>query len=214
MRLAIFLAACAHSAVPSVPPPTTGEISGTVRDHDSNDPVSQAIIHVAGREVFSDDKGTYRIANVAPGTYTVDATFAGQPLEVEHVTVDKGKTSYVDLEFTLGRPDPIHNDWAVLTQIERFQPKHGTRIEGAIAEANSRQRIAGAVVTAMRAGDVLQTVSDDEGRYHFDDIAAGVYVISTYYNVDGHGQIEVRRSDIQVDAGNGVRVPLWIEATR
>ena len=214
MRLAIFLAACAHSAVPTVPPPTTGDIAGVVRDHDSNDPVAQAIIHVGGREVFSDAQGAYRVAAVAPGTYTVDATFAGQPLEVAHVTVAKGKTSYVDLEFTLGRPDPIHSDWAVLTQIERFRPAHGTRIEGAIAEVGSRQRIAGAVVTATRAGDTLQTISDDEGRYRFDDVTAGVYVISTYYSVGGRGQIEVRRSDIQVDAGSGVRVPLWIEATR
>lgn len=218
MRLALIaLAACAHGAGSSArPPATSGEIAGVVRDHDSNDPIAQAFVRVAGREVTSDAHGAYRITGVKAGTYTIAATFAGQPLEVAHVSVSNGRTSYVDLEFTLGRPEPLHEDWAVLTTIERFQPKHGTRIEGEVSEAGSRERIVGAVVTAVHATDhqTLQTISDDQGRYHFDDVAAGVYVISTYYSVDGRAQIEVRRSDIQVDSGSGVRVPLWIEATR
>jgi Carboxypeptidase regulatory-like domain len=218
MRLALIgLAACAHNAT-STAPATTGEIAGVVRDHDSNDPVEQAIIRIAGREVTSDAQGAYRVAGVAPGMYTVAATFAGQPLEVAHVSVSKGHTSYVDLEFTLGRVEPLRQDWAVLTQIERFAAKgQHASIEGAISEIASHQRIAGAVVTAVHDRDTdhaLQTISDDQGRFRFDDVSPGVYVISTYYSVGGRGQIEVRRSDIQVDAGSGVRVPLWIESTR
>lgn len=189
-------------------------IAGLVRDRDSNDPVAQATIRVAGREVTSDAQGAYRIANVKPGTYTLAATFAGQPLEVAHVEVTVGHTAYVDLEFTLGRVEPLREDWAVLTTIERFRSARGAMIEGAISDLGSRQRIAGAVVTAMGGPDLKQTISDDDGRFRFENVAPGVYVISTYYSVAGHGQIEVRRSDIQVDSGSGVRVPLWIEATR
>jgi hypothetical protein len=47
--------------------------------------------------------------------------------------------------------------------------------------------------------------------YRFDPVPPGVYVVSAYYSVGNRGQIEVRRSDIEVDAAQGVRVPLWVE---
>ena len=42
----------------------------------------------------------------------------------------------------------------------------------------------------------------------------GTYVISAYYSVGGHGEIEVRRSDVAVAGGEAVVVPLWIESAR
>ncbi len=83
-------------------------------------------------------------------------------------------------------------------------------------DLGSHERIVGAAITAVGpgAGDgapALQTISDDQGRYKFDNVPPGVYVISTYYSVGGHGQIEVRRSDIDVAAEKGVVVPLWME---
>ncbi len=83
---------------------------------------------------------------------------------------------------------------------------------GSIADSSSRHRIAGAVITLIAAtGETLQTLSDDAGRYRFDPVAPGTYIVSAYYSVDGHGQIELRRGDLAVAAGHGIRVPLWVE---
>ena len=58
-----------------------------------------------------------------------------------------------------------------------------------------------------------QTVSDNAGRYHF-ELAPGTYSISAYYSLGGRGQIEVRRSGIDVHAAEAVVVPLWVELAR
>jgi len=79
----------------------------------------------------------------------------------------------------------------------------------------TRERMIGAVVTAVGPrGDVLQTVTDKQGRYRFDAVDPGVYVISAYYNIGGRGQIEVRRSGIAVEPEQGVIVPIWVELSK
>ena len=77
-------------------------------------------------------------------------------------------------------------------------------------------RIAGAVITAIGGprSDTQQTVSDEHGRYRFLALAPGTYAISAYYTVSGHGQIEVRRSEIAVAGAEAVIVPLWLETAR
>ena len=86
--------------------------------------------------------------------------------------------------------------------------RHNGRRIGVVAQ------ILGIAVTAMLGEQTLQAVSDDEGRYRFDPVSPGTYIVSAYYAVDNHGQIEVRRSDIEVPAQGGVIVPLWIETGR
>lgn len=221
VRLALLLVVAACSAPRYPARPTTGAIAGLVRDHDSGDPIEQAIIKLGAREITSTASGTYQLDRLAPGSYQLSATFAGQPLAVEHVPVRAGETTVVDLTFTLGHPDPIHSDFAVLTAIDRYHPRTlaatVARIEGTVNDAATHLRIAGAVVTVVGPGTgpdaaSLQLVSDDQGRYRFDAVPPGVYVVSTYYNVGGHGQIEIRRSDIATTGGEVVVVPLWIEA--
>ena len=223
LLLVVACGACSAPARTYPPRPTTGAIAGLVHDHDSGDAIEQAIITVGGREVTSTATGAYQVDRLAPGTYELKATFAGQPLAVDHVTVRAAETTVVDLTFTLGRPDPIHSDYAVLTASDRYSPKDlaatVTRIEGTVNDAATHERIVGAVVTAVGPGtgasaQTLQTVSDDQGRYRFDAAPPGVYVVSTYYSVGGHAQIEVRRSDIDTLGGQVVVVPLWIEAQK
>jgi hypothetical protein len=128
----------------------------------------------------------------------------------------------VDIVFTLGRPDPIKVDFgnAKASQIERYRPSNVTAsvsiIEGTVSDTATKQRVAGAVVTAVIGDDpnrTQQTVSDDQGRFRFETYP-GTYSVSTYYSVSGRGQIEVRRSNIAVAGAEAVHVPLWIEMSR
>jgi protocatechuate 3,4-dioxygenase beta subunit len=59
----------------------------------------------------------------------------------------------------------------------------------------------------------LQTVTNEHGRYRFDAVEPGTYVVSAYYNISGRGQIEVRRAGIEVERAQGVIVPIWLELT-
>jgi hypothetical protein len=207
---------------------TQGGIAGLARDHDSGDPIAKAEIHVRAQGQFaplttsSSDHGLYRLDHLAPGTYSLSAVFAGQTVDVSNIDIRAGSVSTVDLVFTLGRPDPVRVDYGdpKVSAIDRYRPKNLTAsvaiIEGTVNDLSTHQRVGGAVVTAV-GGDVTktqQTVSDDDGRYRFDAVTPGVYSVSAYYSISGRGQIEVRRSGIDVAGAEAVVVPLWIEMTR
>jgi hypothetical protein len=217
-----LVAACAAPQRPQRP--TEGVVAGLARDHDTGDPVAHAQIRLtaagrAPRMTTSNDRGQYLLERVAPGTYQVHAVFAGQPIDVRNVLVSPGQTSYVDVVFTLGRPEPLRDDYSDrATQIERYHPSglaaSIAAIEGTVADAHTRERVPGAVVTAVGDTGTEQTLSDDQGRYRFDGLAPGTYTISAYYSVGGHAQIEVRRADIAIAGAEAVSVPLWLELDR
>ena len=205
---------------------TTGTLAGLARDHDSGDPVALADIRVRGTNIDnlrtqSSDKGTYEIKSLPPGRYQMMAQFAGQPFEVTNIEIRANEITHVDLVFTLGHPDPIRVDYGdpKQAQIDRYRPsaigKTVSMIEGTVNDLSTRERVPGAVITAVMGGGATeQTVSDDDGRYRFADLPPGTYAISAYYSIGGRGQIEFRRSDISVAAAEAVVVPLWIELVR
>lgn len=229
IALAAAVAACGGAQHASAPRRDEGAIAGVARDRDSGDAIGKAEIRVradgvlgAARAATSDGKGAYQVDHLRPGRYSLSASFAGQPVDVEHIDVARGKTVIVDLTFTLGRPDPITVDFGNPKDgaIGRYHPPHheGTGIiEGNVTDSGSRERVPGAVVTATRGPDTdsLQAISDDQGRYRIDPVPPGTYTVSAYYSVAGRAEIEIRRSDIAVAGGEGVFVPMWIEtATR
>jgi hypothetical protein len=229
--LALAAAACTHTRgdAPRIPRPTTGEITGLARDHDSGYTIQNADIRVraqgqlgAPQHTVSNVSGIYTFSNLPPGRYDLTAEYAGQPIEIANIVVAADEVIYVDVAFTLGHPDAIAHDFndPTASAIDRYHPKDlpadRARFEGTVNELVSHQRVAGAVVslTGPQTSGALQTVTDDAGRYHFDGLVPGTYTVSAYYSISGHAQIEVRRSDVTTVAGEAVVVPLWIEATR
>jgi hypothetical protein len=223
----LAIAACAstqHAAAPRV-----GAIAGLVRDHDSGDPIANAEIRLRARGelgrarlVVSGSDGHYALERVAPGRYSIAASFAGQPIDVENIDVHAGDTEVVDLVFTLGRPDPIAIDFGDPKEgaIEHYRPSRlaadAAILEGAVSDSGTRARVSGAVVTVEGPGDspgVRQMVSDDQGRFRF-EVQPGTYRVSAYYSIEGRGQIEVRRSAIRVGGAEAAIVPLWIELAK
>jgi hypothetical protein len=230
VRCCCLVLAAVGCAVPPHPRPLgPGAITGVARDHDSGDPVAHAEIRVRGdgeltaiAATTSRADGRFSVGHLAPGRYVLTASFAGQPIEVDRIDVGSDRTSVVDVVFTLGRPDPVHVDFGDPQDgaIDHYRsPRMSASvgvIEGTVSDASTRARVAGAMVYAVPGGDPrgsLQAITDDEGRYRFDAVAPGSYTVSAYYSIGGRGQIEVRRSDIEVSGAEGVIVPLWVELT-
>jgi len=225
--LFVVVAAGACGSVQHPAPSKGGAITGVARDHDSGDAVAKATIVVRpegvlmqARTVTTDAKGHFTIGDLPAGPFSLSASFAGQPVSVDHINVEQGKSTVVDVTFTLGHPDPISVDFGNPKEgaIDRYRPSHHSPatglIEGTVMEAGGRTRVPGAVVNARKGIDTLTAVSDDEGRYRFDDVPPGTYEVSAYYSIAGRGQIEIRRSDIAVAGGEGVIVPIWIEVAK
>jgi hypothetical protein len=217
LAVAIVAVACGPRRGDTARANKLGLIVGFTRDRTSGEYIAQAAIEVGGRSAKSDANGTFQVDDIRPGRHTLTATYAGQPVTIRDIDVSAGMATYVDVTFTLGEPSAIVIDWGDPRQgeIQRFATKV-PHIEGTVGDADTRERIPGAVVTAAQGRDdeTLQTVTDDHGRYRFDNVSPGTYAISAYYSVSGRAQIEVRRSDIKVAAGEGVLVPLWIEVAR
>ena len=229
MKLAVLVLVAACGGAQQHPvAPREGAVVGLARDHDSGEPVAHAKLRLRlqgdlrGRATTSGAQGTFTFEHLPPGRYSLSASFAGQPVSVANIDVAPGKTAVVDVTFTLGQPDPVTVDFGNPKEgaIDRYHPTHHAAdlglIEGIVTDAGSRERVAGAVVTATRGPDTeaLTAVTDDQGRYRFDAVEPGTYIVSAYYSISGRGEFEIRRSDITVAGGEGVIVPLWIEAAK
>lgn len=174
--------------------------------------------------VMSNQRGIYEIDGLERGTYRLKGVFAAQPIVVSNIDIHDGEATYVDLTFTLGDPQPIRVEFSDHTgEITRYHPKDlsptTARIEGTISELQTRQRVAGAVVTAIPRvvavhQEVEQTITDDAGRFRFLAVVPGTYTVSASYSVGGRAQIEVQRNQIEVAGAEAVDVPLAFEMTR
>jgi hypothetical protein len=206
---------------------TKGAVLGIARDLDSGDPVAFATILLrkqgdplsATRK--SSDRGLYQFLQLEPGLYNVSGSFAGQTVDVSNVPVLAGESIPVDITFTLGHPDAIHIDYgnAKDGSITRFRPKQlkpgVAKIQGTLTDNRTRGRIVGAAISLINQREITDTkqvVTDEFGTFQFDDVPPGIYALSSYYSVQGR-QIELRRSEISVQAGDGVFVPLWVEVS-
>ncbi|MBX3162531.1 MAG: carboxypeptidase regulatory-like domain-containing protein [Deltaproteobacteria bacterium] len=234
MKILLALLACAAAACGALAggpapraKPTTGGIAGLARDLDSGDPISKAEIAIRtpaapARSTTSSERGLYDLDRLAPGRYALAATFAGQTVDVENIDVRAGEITMVDLGFTLSDPKNVKIDFqndTASSRIDRYRPSGLTdqtaRIEGTVSDVVTRRRVPGAVIYAVDGAErTQQTVSDDHGRYTFEPLAPGTYAVSAYYSMGGRGQIEVRRSGIDVAGAEAVVVPLWIEVQR
>jgi uncharacterized surface anchored protein len=207
----------------------TGTIIGIARDMDSQDPIAFATVELRAHGEFrssvtkTSDRGLYDYSKLAPGLYTLSATFAGQVIDVSNINVVKGEAIAVDLTFTLGRPDPIKITFgnAEDSTIVRYRARKAAAntgiIEGTLTDNANRSRIVGAVISVILDGNNTaadQMISDDQGRFRFEGLAPGNYALSSYYAIPGRGQMELRRSNLLLAAGEGIIVPLWVDVSR
>ena len=95
-----------------------GTLTGKVTDGESGEPLRGATISVIGTKkgAYTDTKGTYRIKNVAAGTYSVKFTYVGYDAKtVENVVI--GDSGSVTLNTVLGLTTASAKD--VVVQAER-----------------------------------------------------------------------------------------------
>lgn len=218
--LLLGLAAC-HGRLQAPAAPRPGMIAGLVRDAGTGEAIANSIIVLRRpgaiepvRDV-ADGNGAYMIPSVPPGRYTVHAYVAQTLVGEREAEVRPNEITGVD--FTVGHV-AIDSDLDTpgSPALWHYRP-HGAdpltgAIEGTVADLHLA-RLAGAAVTVTSSGTVTTeaTVTDDQGRFRIAELPPGRYDVSAFYDVVGRGQIEVRRSRVQIGGGDVVVVPLWLD---
>lgn len=229
----VVAAGCSHPA-PRPPRVTTGTLSGVIRTADTGAPVIGAVVTVAPTaapapaqapahaiEETSGETGVYFVNGLAPGAYHVTVSFDDRTIGDEQITIEPDRVTGLDLVVSPRGLGATHGPVKVAGggPLWRYRPAdadpHVATIEGTVSEQGEETRLGGAVITiATRAGQlVADAVSDDVGRYRIAPLPPGAYVVSAYYTLIGRAQVEVRRSDIEVAAGEVVVVPLALETS-
>lgn len=99
VRRALIAAGIAAIAPPALVAQQGGVIAGQVTDAATHAPIPSAQVQIVGtvRGAVTGNDGRYRIAGVAPGTYTVRVLRIGYAAENRQVTVGQGATANADV---------------------------------------------------------------------------------------------------------------------
>ncbi len=147
---------------------TAGGISGTVTDAVTTNPIQDAFVEVFDGSTLigfanTDVMGMYTILDLAPGSYTVNASADGYQSKAIGASVIGGATT-MNVDFAL-------------------DPFPGT-IAGTVTDASTGLPIPGAAIDAFQGVTLVASVlTDPNGQYTLSDFAPGDYLVRANANL-------------------------------
>ncbi|MGC9327538.1 MAG: carboxypeptidase regulatory-like domain-containing protein, partial [Candidatus Hinthialibacter sp.] len=166
-----------------------GAVQGRVVDEQNRHPQTQRTVVLTQQsgtaqnpwivETITGQDGSFLITGLAAGTYSV-AVEGYREAAPSAISLDRGQT---------------------LSGLE-IQVPYGGGIEGTIYDYPDRNPVPYAAVNAINeAGDMVSTVSDEDGAYFFHGIPPGVYSVSA----ESQGYASVQHRGLQVSNGRILR---------
>ena len=199
--------------------PTGAAIVGTVRDAASAKPLSfVSVTAVSAAEQRSTDTsksdGSYRLEGLDAGSYTIIATYSDHTIRYDEVAVPATGDVTVDISFDTD--DESHVDFTAKPNApsEPSASRRSGGIRGVVRDLASKELLPGAVVAATTPAlrDARMAIADDDGAYLLPGLPPGTYTLSVYYHLVDRGNIELRRSNITIAAGEIKVVDLDLDA--
>lgn len=158
----------APAAREATEPMQTGTVQGTVRDQSGPLPGVQVVLQGTTRGDVSAPDGSYEIAEVPAGDYTLQAKFVGYATQTVDITVEADET--VTQDFTMTQ-DVMQMEGAVVT---------GTRTERTQRETTSSISVIGAeeleTIQPNSQADILRSVPGVHTEGGGGAVAANVFV--------------------------------------
>ncbi|MFS0766942.1 carboxypeptidase regulatory-like domain-containing protein [Peribacillus phoenicis] len=146
--------------------PNPGRISGTIINQQTGLPLSGVSITIRqfsptgpiAASSATDGNGAFTIPNLAPGSYTVLASYPGFGTQAGSTTVSSGETSVIQLA---------------------LPPNPGT-IQGIVTNAATQLPLVNTLIRVVDVNGVLTSVgqTDSDGRYSVQNLPPGSYTIT------------------------------------
>ena len=189
---------------------TEGAIGGIVRDSADGKPLSMVSVQADqnGQRIahdISDYEGRYRLVPLEPGHYDVSAKFGNARVQYEGIVVEAERETDVRVGIDL-------RDHRDKSEVVTTGGAYGS-IQGVVLDGPQGNPFPGTVVSlsADHLGDVMMTLADAEGGFHFRGLRPGVYTLSSFYTLVEQGNIEVKRGNIVVEPGEMTSVQLVLD---
>ncbi len=213
----LILAACGppagpHQATligePGAPLPTgKGVITGTVRDAAEKTVISMVTIQAEqdGKVVafdLSDFEGRFWIGPLSPGQYQMSTRLGDERTNLADVVVRAEHESDIDVAMALLN----------VSSTNTSESSYGS-ILGVVVDGIHGTAFPGTVVslTAPHLGDVIMSIANEHGEFHFRGLRPGLYTVSCFYHLVEQGTVEVRQSSIVVKAGQDTAIQLRLD---
>ena len=130
---------------------------------------------------ITDQDGNYRIGNLAPGAYLVQADRRGTP-------------DLMARGLTCGRERPVEvREGEVISGVDLFL-RPGRAVSGRVTYRDTGEPVPG-IVVRLSGPRPVSAVTDEEGRYRFEGVGKGQYALATA--LGGYSETP-RRSVVQV----------------
>ncbi|MBN1192868.1 MAG: discoidin domain-containing protein, partial [Coriobacteriia bacterium] len=156
--------------------PTTGTVSGTVTNASTLTAISGATVSVGGKTATTSGSGTYSVADLPAGTYTMTVSASGYDTKTTSVTITAGETFTANVALTLTPVAPVEEPVAPVGDLALGKSFYATESEGATYAPNF-------------AGD------DDSSTYWWSDDLGGASETAELW-VDLGGEYEVGKAEI------------------
>jgi len=215
--LILLVLACGSSAgtqhatligEPGAPLPAgKGVITGTVRDAVNESLVSMVTVLAEqdGKVIafdLSDFEGRFWIGPLSPGRYQVSTRIGEKNTYLEEVVVEAKQE--LDIDVTMAP----QNEESKSTSDSAYGSIVGIVVDGIHGTAFPGMVIS---LSAPHLGDVVMTIANEHGEFHFRGLRPGLYTVSSFYHLAEQGTVEVRQSSIVVKAGEDTAVQLMID---
>lgn len=152
--------------------PSPGSIAGTIIKQSTGDPIPSAVVAILGgtviASVLTDPTGNYLFMDIAPGSYTIQASAEHFQADIKGVMVHANTTTTVN--FALA-PSPGTISGTVTTLVG------GNPIVGATVQVQSAFNALLDAKNATSSAGVFTTLTDDNGSYVIEGLAPGSYSV-------------------------------------
>ncbi|MGH8507042.1 MAG: carboxypeptidase regulatory-like domain-containing protein [Stenotrophobium sp.] len=158
------------------PPPTSGSVTGIVRDGSSMAPLPGVTINVSGNNVITDSSGQFSLLDIPAGSYTLTASKVGYGMRQVSVAVNAGAVSNIG-------------------SISLNPAPNTGLLRGVIVDAATNAPIANASITVTpESGSVLSALTGADGAFQISGVPDGDVTIviqsSGYQTVSTTSQID------------------------